>query len=96
MNIKEKLLTKREDILAIAKKHGVTSIRLFGSVARGDSNEKSDIDLLIDVADPTPPWFPGGLVAELEKLTGRSVSVVEEVSLEKTLKEKVLAEAVSF
>jgi predicted nucleotidyltransferase len=49
MNIHELLRQKREDILQIASRHGVTRIRIFGSAARGESSEDSDIDFLIEV-----------------------------------------------
>ena len=41
----EVLLTKRADVLAIAQRHGVTSIRVFGSVVRGEDTADSDVDL---------------------------------------------------
>jgi uncharacterized protein len=40
---------KREEILAIARKHGAFNVRVFGSVARGEADEESDIDLLVDL-----------------------------------------------
>ncbi len=45
----ELLHTKREDILRIAAKYGASNVRVFGSVARGEADEQSDIDLLIDL-----------------------------------------------
>ena len=68
---------KREEILQIAERHGAYNVRLFGSVARGETGPNSDVDLLIDVREGhTTPWFPGGLIADLEDLLGRSVDVV--------------------
>ena len=64
------LQSRREDILRIARRHGVGRVRVFGSYARGNPGEASDLDLLIEVDGPTSPWFPGGLVAELEALAG--------------------------
>lgn len=75
MGIEEILGSKREEILRIAARHGVTSIRVFGSVARGEAGPESDVDLLIEAAEGTTPWFPGGLVADLEELLGRNVHV---------------------
>jgi predicted nucleotidyltransferase len=94
MGIDEILQAKRDQVLAIARKHGVGRVRVFGSVARGDASERSDIDLLIEVEGPTPPWFPGGLVADLETLLGRRVDVVEADALQESLKARILAEAV--
>src|SRR5438128_11676264 len=41
--------TKREQILRLARRHGVTRVRVFGSMARGDAGPDSDVDLLIEV-----------------------------------------------
>lgn len=87
---------KREEILRIAHRHGVGGIRVFGSAARGELAQESDIDLLIEVEGPTPPWFPGGLVAELEALLGRRVDVVEPDALSGDMRAHVLEEAVAL
>jgi len=94
MGIEELLKEKREAMLRIAQKHGVGRVRIFGSVARGEATEDSDIDLLIDVAGPTPPWFPGGLVADLEALLGRRVDVVEPDAIREGMRRRILEEAV--
>jgi uncharacterized protein len=88
--------TKREQILRLARRHGVTGVRVFGSMARGDAGPDSDVDLLIEVGPDPSPWFPGGLVADLEELLGRRVQVVTERSLDDLLRERVLAEAVAL
>ena len=54
--------TKREQILQLAGKHGVTGVRVFGSMARGDAGPQSDVDLLVEVGPDPSPWFPGGLI----------------------------------
>src|SRR6185436_20051791 len=81
MGIEEILGEKREEILRIAAKHGVTSIRVFGSVARGEAGPDSDVDFLIEAGPDVTPWFPGGLVADLRDLLGRDVDVGEECAL---------------
>lgn len=96
MGIDEILGPKREEILRIAAKHGVTSIRVFGSVARGDAGPESDVDFLIEVGPNPSPWFPGGLVADLRELLGREVDVATPRSLHWYLKDRILAEAVGF
>ncbi len=94
MGIDEIIGTKREAILRIAEKHGVTSIRVFGSVARGEAGPESDVDFLIEAGMNVPPWFPGGLIADLEGLLSRHVDVVEPIALNPYMKDSVLSEAV--
>ncbi len=96
MGIGEIFSTKRDPILRIARRHGVGTVRVFGSVARGDARADSDVDFLIEVTGPTPPWFPGGLVAELEELLNRRVDVVEPEALNQELRDRVLEEAVAL
>ena len=88
------LKTKREEILRIASKHGAYDVRVFGSVARGEAGEESDVDLLVEVGPQHSPWFPGGLIADLEDLLGRKVQVVTEDALHWYIRDRVLKEAV--
>jgi len=94
MGIDELLKEKREEILKIAARHGVKTIRVFGSVARGEAGNDSDVDLLIEVDGPTTSWFPGGLVADLEHLLGRRVSVIEADTLREPVRRNILNEAI--
>jgi predicted nucleotidyltransferase len=92
MNVDE--LGKRDAILAIAARHGVRRVRVFGSFARGGAREDSDLDLLIDAGPRTPPWFPGGLLVDLEEELGRRVDLAEESTLHPLIRDRVLHEAV--
>jgi predicted nucleotidyltransferase len=94
MAIDKILIEKREDILRIAAKHGVSRIRVFGSAARGESRSESDLDLLVEVTGSTTPWFPGGLVAELEEFLGRRVDIVEPDGIRESLRREILQDAV--
>jgi uncharacterized protein len=94
MSALEVLRAKQSEIQSIAAKHGAGNVRVFGSVARGDARENSDVDLLIDVVGPTTPWFPGGLLTDLETALGRRVDIVIARSLHPLLRESVLKEAV--
>ncbi len=85
--------SRRDEILAIARRHGVTDVRVFGSRARGDAGTDSDLDLLIEVGPVHSRWFPGGLVADLEELLGHRVDVVEARSLPPARRERIVAEA---
>jgi len=87
---------KREDVLEVAERHGVTSVRVFGSVARGDESAESDIDLLITTGPNVSPWFPAGLILDLEQLLGRHIDIVTESGLNPLLRDQVLTEAVAL
>ncbi|MET0397831.1 MAG: nucleotidyltransferase family protein [Longimicrobiaceae bacterium] len=93
MSIEYLVRQKRNEILRIAERHGAYNVRVFGSVARGEAGPDSDVDLLIDAGEKVSPWFPGGLVNDLEELLGRRVDVVEEVALRPELRQYVLPEA---
>ena len=94
MDIKNLLKNKREEILEIAARHGAVNVRLFGSAARGEAGEESDIDLLVDVGQSRSPFFPGGLLADLEELLGCKVDVVTEEGLHWYIRDRILKEAV--
>jgi predicted nucleotidyltransferase len=96
MGIDEIIGSKREEILRIAQKHGVTSIRVFGSVARGEARPDSDIDFLIEIGERLSPWFPVRLIRDLEELLGRHVDVVTPKGLHWYIKDRVLNEAVGL
>lgn len=85
----------REQLLAIAEKHGATHLRVFGSVARGDAQETSDVDFLVkwDYARVSA-WGGVGLDIELSELLGCRVDVVSENGLSDHLKDEILSEAV--
>ncbi len=85
---------ERNRILAIARRHGVTSVKVFGSFARDEVRPDSDLDLLIEAGPHTTPFFPGGLIADLEEALGRRVDVVEEQGIHRLLWERIQSEAV--
>ncbi len=91
--IEDLLRKRREEILRIAEKHGARNVRVFGSAIHGDATESSDLDLLVDTAEETSPWFPAGLVEELEELLGRRVDVVTTNGLYWLLRRRILREA---
>jgi len=94
MSIDKLFKEKREEILRIAAKHGARDVRIFGSVARGQATESSDVDFLVQAGPLTSPWFPVGLIDDLESLLGRRVDVVTEGALHWYIRDKVLKEAV--
>ncbi len=97
MKLKQFLLEKREEILNIAEKHGAYNVRIFGSVAREEDDENSDIDFLIDYdLSKTTSWFPMGLILDLEAFLQRKVDVATDDSLHYFIRDKVLEEAVKL
>ncbi len=95
MSLRQLLQAKREDILKIAAQHGAFNVRVFGSVARGEETETSDIDFLIDYdLSKISPWFPAGLMIDLEKLLNRKVDVVTTKSLHYFIRDKIIKEAI--
>jgi len=85
---------KRATIMSIAAKHGVTAIRVFGSFARGEARPDSDLDLLIETGPIRTPFFPGGLIADLEAELGRRIEVTTQSALHPLMREEILREAV--
>jgi len=92
MNIKE-LSEKRNEIVKIARRHGATNVRVFGSVARGDGDQDSDVDFLVDLERGRSLLDLGGLLMDLQTLLGTSVDVVTEKGLRSRIRERVLSEA---
>jgi predicted nucleotidyltransferase len=93
MTLRDELHRRRDDILAIAARHGVSNLRLFGSVARGEERVDSDIDLLVDLADDRGFDDYLALVDELETLFARRVEIVIERSLSPHFRPYIEAEA---
>ena len=93
--LKQLLQERREEILEIAAKHGAFNVRVFGSVARGEETENSDIDFLINYdINKISSWFPVGLIHDLEDLLGRKVDVVTETGLKERIRDRVLRDCI--
>ncbi len=85
---------KRREILEIARRHGAHDIRIFGSVARGNQNERSDLDIIARF-DPGRTLFDqGGFLMELQELLGVKVDVVSERGMRPRFRDHVMREAV--
>lgn len=96
MGIPEIISSRREQILTLADKYGASDVRVFGSVARGTADERSDIDFLVDLAPGRSLLDLGGLLYELQQLLGRSVDVITAAGLRPRIRDRVLKEAVSI
>ncbi|MBN1322421.1 MAG: nucleotidyltransferase family protein [Methanotrichaceae archaeon] len=94
MDLEGLLKSRREDILRIAARHGARNVRVFGSVARGEADEKSDIDLLVEFEPGRSLLDHAGLWLELQELLGCKVDVVSDRGIKPRIRERVLREAV--
>ena len=77
----------------MAARAGASNVRVFGSAARGDDREESDLDLLVDWAPRTSLFDVGGLVADLQALLGKRVDVISVQQLHPRFRPRVLAQA---
>ena len=87
------LIVQKPLITAIAKTHGASDIRVFGSVARGENQESRDLDLLVDLDEGRTLFDLAGFVADVQDLLGVRVDVVTTGGL-RYLRDAVLAEAI--
>ena len=94
MTLEDLRKQKRDAIMSIAARHGVTGIRVFGSFARGEARPDSDLDLLIEAGPGRTPFFPGGLIADLEAELNRKIEITTRSALHPLMREEVLREAV--
>jgi hypothetical protein len=96
MSLRQQVYEKRDQILQIAARHGAQNVRLIGSLARGEAGPESDVDFLVDVGQEHSPWFPAGLILDLEELLGHDVDVVPEHALHGYIRDRVLEEAIAL
>jgi predicted nucleotidyltransferase len=85
---------RKAAILELARRHGARSIRVYGSVARGQANEKSDLDLLVEWEPDRSLLDVVGLKQDLEELLGVAVDIGSERGLHWYIRDEVLREAV--
>lgn len=94
MTLYEILESKREQILHTAKEHGAYNVRVFGSVARGEADAKSDVDILVDLEPGRSLLDHAALSLALQQLMGCQVDVVTPRGLRERIRDRVLREAV--
>lgn len=96
MITQENIRHHRTAIEALAQRYGAHDIRIFGSVARGDTTESSDLDLLVRF-DPERSLFDhGGLLMDLQDLLGVKVDVIDEEGMRPRFRTQVMKEAVAL
>jgi len=94
LGIEEVIQPRRRELHRIVRKNRARNPRVFGSVARGTANAKSDIDLLVDFDDNASVFDHVALIQDLETLFGRSVDVASPSGLHWIIRPQVLIEAV--
>jgi uncharacterized protein len=93
MTLQELRLSKKEQILRIASSYGARNVRVFGSVARGESSPASDIDFLVDL-DPNRTLMDlGGLLMDLQEALAAPVDVTAEQLLRPAIRDQALRDA---
>jgi hypothetical protein len=88
------LAKRRAEIIRLAEEHHAGDVRVFGSIARGENTETSDVDLLIKTRPGCSLLDLGGLLADLEDLLQCRVDLVTDDGLKPRLRERVLREAI--
>jgi len=88
------LRSRRTEILEVARKHGARNVRVFGSVARGDSGPDSDVDLLVELEPGRGLLDHAALMLDLSDLLGCKVDVVTDRGIRPRIRDRVLLEAV--
>ena len=94
MTLQELRTTRRDSVLQLAAMHGAYNVRVFGSVARGESDSRSDVDFLVDLEPGRSLSDLGGLLMDLQDALGAPVDVVTEAGLRVRVRDGILAEAV--
>ena len=94
MITKDDIRKRRDEIIAVARRYGASDVRIFGSVARGDATDNSDVDFIVRF-DPDRSLFDhGGLIVELEELLRVKVDVISEGGMRDRFRDHIMKEIV--
>lgn len=96
MDVTSLITRHRPEILRLAAAHGAHNVRLFGSAARGETRDESDIDVLVSMEPGRSLLDLVGLSQDLEHLLGCQVDVVSDRGLSPYLRDRILAEAMTL
>lgn len=91
---RQSIQQKRAAILEIARHYGASDVRIFGSVARGDATDASDLDLIVRFEPGRSLLDHGGLVMDLRELLGIKVDVIDEDAMRPQFRANVMKEAI--
>lgn len=84
----------RDNMAAFQEDYQITSLGIFGSYARGEQSEESDVDILIDYEKAPPLSKLVELRIALSELTGMKIDLVTKNGLKPRLKEQVFADVI--
>lgn len=96
MEIEKIIKLKHAEIVRVAKKYGALKIQLFGSAARGETNESSDLDFLVEMKHGTSLLDIIAIKQDLEDLLGVEVDVVTKAAISPYIRDEILKEAVNL
>jgi predicted nucleotidyltransferase len=91
--LQQKLNQHRAALLQMAARHGLSNLRVFGSVARATDGPNSDIDLLVEPGPRTTLFDLGAMLDEVQALLGERVDLLTPDGLSPLFRQQVLNEA---
>lgn len=94
VDIYERIAAKRDDIFVLAARFGIKDIRIFGSVARHEARQESDIDFLVEFPSGTTLLTHAAFQRELSELLDCDVDVASVRGLKEQIRNSVIQEAV--
>lgn len=90
------LRSRRDEIVQLGERFGVRNIRIFGSVARGEATEDSDLDLLVDVDRGHGYFDMAGFALGVEDRLGVFTQVATPGGLKLRIRDRILCEAIAL
>ena len=94
--LRQRLNELRPQLLAVARRHGASNLRIYGSIATGHEHSGSDLDLLVDLPDDQSLLGLISLRQDLEDLLGCSVDVTEAETLHPLIRAQILEQALAL
>jgi predicted nucleotidyltransferase len=90
----EAVQNHRDEILRLANKWGAKNVRVFGSAARGEGDDQSDLDLLVELEPGKTLFDLGAFATEVGSVVGRKVDAVTDRALHWYIRDRILQEAI--